>query len=419
MNIYDGPFRLPYSSADDWLGIERAHSARTSKSTLVPDKLNVRKGMQELPTNRRLFGSVRVSTTHEAQVAEELGRPRNEVLAIQVTRDRLVDNAAYQQLQVMVRAGLDLYAMEYRRAAAERTQQRKPPPERPPSSSFRAARDEVAAARDYLPSSTFARVNEAIDTAIDDAESLEESSRVHASLLGALATAGMVSMAYEHEMSKHVLSMRALATRLDRIADGLDVASGPVVAEAATDVRRWLTRAEGIRAVFKPLMDEETRTLVDSFPARAVIEEVAGQLTVLARATTIDVTGVPAQLRLPKGSYPAWSAIFQNLFVNAFNAVLDTPRQRVDVDGGTSGSRAWVRVQDTGSGIDLDGAERLFEPFERGRPIDPQRAALGLGGGGLGLTIVRMISEEIGCTVRFAQPDDDHATAVTVSWTMR
>ncbi len=63
-----------------------------------------------------------------------------------------------------------------------------------------------------------------IDTAIADAESLEESSRVHASLLGALATAGMVSMAYEHEMAKHVLSMRALATRLDRIADGQDLA---------------------------------------------------------------------------------------------------------------------------------------------------------------------------------------------------
>ncbi len=140
VNVYDGPFRLPYSGSDDWLGIERAHSARISSSRLVPTELQVRNGLYDLPTNRRLFGSVQISTTHEAQVAEEHGRPRNEILAIQVTRDRLVDNAAYQQLQVMVRAGLDLYAMEYRRAAAERTQRRKPPPERPPSSSFRAAR---------------------------------------------------------------------------------------------------------------------------------------------------------------------------------------------------------------------------------------------------------------------------------------
>lgn len=45
---------------------------------------------------------------------------------MQLTRDRLVVNRAYRQLQVMVRAGVDLYAMQRAREILRRNAARRP-----------------------------------------------------------------------------------------------------------------------------------------------------------------------------------------------------------------------------------------------------------------------------------------------------
>jgi signal transduction histidine kinase len=66
--------------------------------------------------------------------------------------------------------------------------------------------------------------------------------------------------------------------------------------------------------------------------------------------------------------------------------------------------------------VDLQHAERLFEPFERDIKDDPARRRLGYGGTGLGLTIVRLLCEQIGCLARFVQPEDGFATAFVVEW---
>jgi hypothetical protein len=74
VGIYDGGFRLPYYGADqDWLALDIDSARRLSASALVPEKLAVDRGMQDLPSSRRVFGQVRVSTTDEAAQAKRLG----------------------------------------------------------------------------------------------------------------------------------------------------------------------------------------------------------------------------------------------------------------------------------------------------------------------------------------------------------
>lgn len=418
VGIYDGSFRLPYYGVDqDWLEIEAEHAARRSVSRLVPDDIAVPRGMQDLPTNRRLFGAVRVSTTDEAASAEATGEPMDEVLALQVTRDRLVDNEAYQQLRVLVRAGLDLYAMEVARTRVVKAQSRRGAPDaRRASESFTAVLEAVEEVRERLPATTYRDVRGAVVAAVDAALVLEESSRAHASLLGALATAGITSLAYTHEVDKQLMRLDRLRGDLAALVPELEGSAREVVERATTDIQSWLERARGIRSIFSPLMDEETRTSIDRFPARQLAKDVADQLEVLARDTPIETASIPSALRLPRGGYPAWSAIFQNLYVNAFNAVLDSPHPRVVVDGGGDDRTGWIRVQDTGVGVEPAGSERFFMPFERGLPASPERESLRLGGTGLGLTIVRMITDELRCTVKFTDADDGFNTAVTVAW---
>ena len=90
---------------------------------------------------------------------------------------------------------------------------------------------------------------------------------------------------------------------------------------------------------------------------------------------------------------------------NAFNAMLDAPERRMKVSTKISGQERILRVQDTGRGVDLEKAEDLFEPFVRTMETDQERMRLGYGGTGLGLTIVRLLTERIGCLARFVEPE--------------
>ena len=116
------------------------------------------------------------------------------------------------------------------------------------------------------------------------------------------------------------------------------------------------------------------------------------------------------------GTFAEWSAIFQNVFINAANAMLDSDRKTIVAESLTSRGRAVILVQDTGSGVDLEDAEELFQPFVRRLEISADRRELGLGGMGLGLAIVRMVANNLGARVRFVEPARGYATAFELSW---
>jgi len=96
-----------------------------------------------------------------------------------------------------------------------------------------------------------------------------------------------------------------------------------------------------------------------------------------------------------------WTAIFQNVLLNAANALIDARKKVVKISSHRHGNSRQVLIQDTGVGVDLDDSEALFKPFVRRLKISKERKALGLGGTGLGLTIVRMIAGHLDCKVRF------------------
>lgn len=84
--------------------------------------------------------------------------------------------------------------------------------------------------------------------------------------------------------------------------------------------------------------------------------------------------------------------MLQQIVLNlALNAVQGSPPGgRVTVRARSSGSHAWLEVEDTGRGIAPPLLARLFEPYATGRP----------GGHGLGLAIVRRLVELHGWAVQ-------------------
>jgi signal transduction histidine kinase len=187
----------------------------------------------------------------------------------------------------------------------------------------------------------------------------------------------------------------------------------PEISALAVDVATWLDRLEATRKIFAPMLSPEDRDLVEALRVRSTVEQISEATKPLMPQVAFNFD-IPQDVYFPPATFADWHALFQNVLVNAANAMLDTRRPEIDFVFGRTGRSSWVRVINNGVPIDVATAGELFEPFRRKQVISSERAALGLGGMGLGLTIVRMIASLRGCQVRFVEADG--RTTFQVSW---
>jgi len=404
VHVYDGGFRLPYygSSQNDWLRIEFDHSHRKFVSQLLPPEIQEQyahtQRLRYLPTLGRVFGVVNVNTSSEHN------------LGIMITRDRLTeDSIAFQDLVTVIRYAFDLYAYE------EARRQFKPGIVEPTSLKFERVERVLEHYKSHIPRPVYQDLHDKVREATTVAKTQQEETLKQMGLLGSLATAGISAVAFQHELRKQFASIESIVERIREIQTE-DDSLRRSLDELADDLSTWLERARMTNSLFDYLADAENVRARHRFRASTVIEEVCRQVRFLARGIKVNVEGIDKQLRLPDASLAEWSAIFQNVFTNAFNAMLDAERRLLRVSSRVEGTSRGILVQDTGSGVDLRDAEKLFEPFERKLEISPERRALGYGGTGLGLTIVRLLAERIGCRVGFVEPDEGFSTAFSLSW---
>lgn len=414
VHIYDAGFHLPYAATDDWLRTEIDHAHRLSKSKLLPAELQVPEGMNYLPTMSRLFGIVHVNTAKEHTEAKKIGlESSGEVLTIQVTRDRLVDNKVYQDLQFAVRWALDFYAMqEATRALHEAEASR---PVEPAREKFRRVDEVLSSYAEQIAAPAYSALRKEVREAVSASESEAEVMARQVGLLGPLATAGMSALALEHEINQQLALVQEVVNEIGMI-DVPDRQIRKRLRDLEARLAEWIGRVKGTRTLFSFLMDEENRSRHGRLKAAAVVRQVKEQMAILTRGIEIDSRELDSTLHLPGGSLSEWSAIFQNVFANAVNAMLEARRKLLVVGSRAKGRNRFIVVQDTGVGVDLSAAEELFKPFVRRLNISPERRALGMGGTGLGLTIVRMVAENLGCKVGFVEPAKGFSTAFQLSW---
>lgn len=405
--VYDGGFRLPYygDPRNDWLAIEIDHSHRVFVSELLPKDLQENyshtQRLRYLPTLERIFGVVNVNTSREPG------------LDIMITRDRLADSIALEDLRDMVRYALDLYAMEEAQRQYEQV-----------SAEFLVDKsyqrfEQVEKVLDYyepqIPREVYRDIREKVREATRTATFSEARVQEEMGLLGALATAGISAVAYQHELGKQFGTIQDIISRIERIQTK-DQQLQRSLERLGRDLSRWVERAKATNALFDYLANAENTKTKRRFRALLVLEDIRRQTRFFARGINVDISGVNSELRLPEATLAEWGAIFQNVFTNAFNAMLDSEERLLQVESRFQDRKREILVQDTGYGVDLKTADRLFKPFERASKISPARRALGYGGTGLGLTIVRLLADRIGCRVGFVEPDEGFNTAFSLSW---
>lgn len=405
IHVYDSDFILPFYdiAENDWLGIELDHSHRVTTSDLLPGDLKekMKKHPSKIPTLSRVFGVVKVQSSREDN------------LKVAITRDKFIENETYKNLQKVVRTGFDYYVYEL--VQKEKKVLKRSTEIEPASQKLEKVDAILDQYKDRIEREVYTNLQDGIQTAIKAAETEEESVRQSIGLLGSLATAGMSSLAYRHQLDQHF----ALIERIIKKIDELTVKDSSVRQELQslrTDLSSWLEAARNINKLFEYLKDPKTLEERKRFKAKKLIDSLLKQIEPFSRQVEIKTERIKEDLILPTASLPEWAAIFQNILFNAFNALLESEAQIIELSSHERGKTRWILVQDTGCGLDLETSEDLFEPFVRRIEIPEERKRLAYGGSGLGLTIVRFIASKMGCNVSFVEPEEGFSTAFKLSW---
>jgi len=411
VHVYDAGFHLPYYGPEaDWLQIEMDHSHRLVKSKLLPNELRPPGALTFLPTNSRLWGVVNVNTGKERKNARKRRLKERNALTIQVTRDRLVDNVAYRSLVEAVRVGLDLYATVESQKHAEEIERLRPTEAFP----VKAQRIEDVLDRHSaeIPAPVLRELNTQFEDMVHSAEAQTQLAAGRAGLLGTLATAGISAVAFEHEFTRSLESLERSAKQLRTAVASEEFER---VDDLVGDLLEVVAEARRMRQVFSPLLSEEDRARKVNPRAEPLIAGVFEALGPFAAGVMPEFEDLD-DVRLPSGTQAEWSALWQNLAVNAINAMFESSERRILVWHHRDGRRHSILMEDTGSGVDLDEADKLFEPFRRATSLPEHNLGVGFGGTGLGLTIVRMLAETLQCTVDFVDPSPGFSTATRVAW---
>ena len=414
VHIYDAGFRIPYAGPDaDWLRLEFDHAHRLTQSKLLPSDLNVHLGLNHLPTNSRVLGVVNIDTSREARMAAVGDGNQGQHLQIQVSRDRLVSNGAFQQLKDAVRFGLDYYATRLAaRRLSEKASQR-----RVGTSSVLVKNvwDVLERHESEIPPKVATELRTELDKTVESLREQADWTKSQSGLLGAMATVGSTAIAFDHQLNQQLSLLEYHAETLGHLGK-TDPGISEAIAPIAANIRNWIQDVRETRAIFSPITDERNRNTVARFKARSLIQNMTDNMRSILRGVRVDVAGVDGNILLPNASYPIWMAIFHNVLMNASNAMLDSETKQIAVSSAISGNHRAIRVQDTGVGIDLNKAESLFEPLKRGLEISAERRALGYGGTGLGLAIVRLLATDLGATARFTVAEASFSTCFELAW---
>lgn len=402
IHVYDRGFHLPYygNPENDWVKVQSAFSHRGRIARLLPKELQQDEALYLLPSLSRLFGIVNVESNIEPD------------LEILITRDRFRNSNAFDNLSFMIRRSLEFFAVNERRRRIEIDLQQLEII-RPKEYKIQQVLERY---RESIPKLIYFELKEDIETTLKYEETEAERKAKQISLMGPLATAGMASLAYRHETQRQFNLIDDILFRLEELSYELkDLTHKRVITRIRDDIQKWVQRLKEINAIFDYYQDTENIQVKERYSAKKILEEIIEQVGPLTRGIPIDISRI-GYILLPLASQIEWSSIFQNVLTNAFNALIDVEIKRINISYRTHGMVNEILIQDNGIGVDLSDADLLFNPFVRKMEISPERRALGYGGMGLGLTIVRLVAYNIGCEVSFVEPEKGFNTAFSLRW---
>ncbi len=420
VRVYMEGFRvLPYGGpGDDWLDLDRDYARRT-RELEIPAELGAGD-----PDAHEFFKILGNQSYHGAVFLTSDQAPELEMV---VSREGFLPNESFWTMRSIVRTALDLSTRVRAATSSQASEgsggQAKPGERAKPHDSPSGATEQgthvqrvatqLDQAREAIeklrsqaadaPPQMLDDLDAAITAASDGIDALLSTQ----STLRVLASVGQQLAEFVHEtngmlaLARQVTSLlrpptgqpsseaiRAAATSADQLVRLIDRQASYLVEVLSPDSRRRRSRRQLARSV------------------HAAAQLVASRTESRGIRLTVDVPNTLETLPMFGAEL---TTIFTNLLTNAVKAA-GSPGE-IRMVGVAEGATTVVTIENTGTAVDLAGAETWFRPFESTTSeVDP---VLGQGMG-LGLTIVRSTLDDYGGSVAFVEPSKGFATAVQV-----
>jgi signal transduction histidine kinase len=232
------------------------------------------------------------------------------------------------------------------------------------------------------------------------------------SMVLVLASVGTQLAAFTHEVNRLLglaIELEAAASRLREQELSSKVKSyASRVANSASDLRRAIERQA---AYLIDIVTPDARRRRSRLKVSDTLNATWKLVETSAEQRGIELRNkVSADLRTPPMFRAELMAVLTNLLTNAVKAAGANGSIHATADVTSDGS-VRVRIENTGTAVELRDGERWFRPFESTTvQVDP---VLGQGMG-LGLGITRDLLSEVGATIGFVRPRGQYATAVEI-----
>ncbi len=425
VRIYQEGFRvLPYGEQrNDWLELDEDYKRRGRNLRFLAQVPELAGGDSEdanlglsIAGNSSYFGAVFLTTE------------RSKSLRMLVNREGFEWSPQFEEVKIIVRTALDLLVRErasytLNKRKERRKSRRDAAPKAVPGAT--AAREAIAGAI-QLASAAVSKAGALIDSgnqrgaaralnegleAVQLAGKASETliSDIHATRL--LAALGLQLSAYLHEVNGLMVMTRQISEtsgELRRAVSGAAKTLAIQVDNRISELRRSIekqaqylldvTSADARRRRSPQPIDERFESAVRLYEHEA------------SRAAIDIVNRIETGLRTP---VPMFSAelmlVFSNLLSNAIKAA--GREGKIKASSSSRRGKVIIRIENTGSKVGLEDAERWFLPFQSTTASSDVFLGQGMG---MGLPITRELLEDYGATVSFVRPSGSFSTAVEV-----
>lgn len=169
--------------------------------------------------------------------------------------------------------------------------------------------------------------------------------------------------------------------------------------ETAAMLSEQINRLSDLVSVLLEMTEMQTVQRTDEIALSALVEEVLCDLTQIADNKGVKLIQENGEATIV-GSDPLIYRAVYNLVENSIK--YNRPNGTVTVGTKAESDNAILYVKDTGTGIQPENWENIFNPFVR----EDKSRSRAMGGAGLGLALVRDIAEQHEGSVRIAQSSE-------------
>jgi hypothetical protein len=297
VRIYLDRFRIfPYGDpGDDWLALDADRGRRLTgvQRELIEAAGGLSRPMLQLPGNNQLFGAVLIS------------RQSNPDIVLNVSRERLLDNEAFESLQSFVRLGIDWMTVQYARYGKTERIKAQTAAATDPYAQLKAVRKRVEESQD-LERQMKTQILQAIDLAQVAFSSREEERISELSMIRVLATVGTSVIIFDHELRAVIDALKGIRADLRKYASELDEDDRNEYESVLGDLDKWIASVEQQGMQIGVLLSRQSRERKQRFVLRQSAEEMKEPFSRYMNELGIEFENeIPATLRTPPVLLPS------------------------------------------------------------------------------------------------------------------